>query len=215
MKTWHVILISIVVGSLLALNIRLMHINRQERKAREQDKLLVETLNRELNKTSYLREFEYLYNASKELTVFRLQHELYSLTNSKVYFGTDKSRIFPIENLVKRPKLIFGSSQNMCSPCIYAVLDKLKEVFPGYAGNENILFVADIEQRLKDNYHHKQVLGFHREEDFPLYSLGMPYLFVLDRDLAIKMLYITDKTSPDLTGEYLKAAGKHLPVWEG
>jgi hypothetical protein len=33
-------------------------------------------------------------------------------------------------------------------------LNNLKEVFPDYAENENILFVADIEQRLKENYHH-------------------------------------------------------------
>jgi hypothetical protein len=211
MKTWHAILIFVVVGSLVALNIRLMHINRQVRESKGQDKMLIETLNRELNKTGSLREFEYLYKASKEMTVFRLQNELYSLANRKVYFGADKSKVFPIENFVKRPKLIFGSSQNMCSPCVYAVLDKLKEVFPNYAENENILFIADIEQRLKENYHRKKVLSFYREEEFPLYKSGMPYLFVLDRDMEIKMLYITDKTSPDLTGEYLAIIKNRFP----
>ncbi|MDR1340556.1 MAG: hypothetical protein LBK58_10965 [Prevotellaceae bacterium] len=211
MKTWHIILIFVVVGSLIALNIRLMHINRQVRESKGQDKMLIETLNRELDKVSYLREFEYLYNASKEMTVFRLQNELYSLANRKVYFGADKSKVFPIESFVKHPKLIFGSSQNMCSPCVYAVLDKLKETFPNYAENENILFVADIEQRLKENYHHKKVLSFYHEEEFPLYKSGMPYLFVLDGDMEIKMLYITDKTSPDLTGEYLAVIKKRFP----
>jgi hypothetical protein len=203
MKTSYVILIFIVVGSLVALNIRLMHINHQIRESKEQDKMVIESLNRELSKVAHLREFEYLYKASGEMTVYRLQNELYSLANRKVYFGADKSKIFPIEHLVERPKLIFGSSQNMCSPCIYAVLDKIKEVFPDYAENENILFVADIEQRLKENYHHKKVLGFYQKEEFPLYKSGMPYLFVLDKDLVIKMLYITDKTNPDLTREYL------------
>ncbi|MDR0682817.1 MAG: hypothetical protein LBG15_13375 [Dysgonamonadaceae bacterium] len=112
MKTGRVILILAVIGCLLVLNIRLMHVNRQERKAREQDKILVETLNRELGKTSNLLEFEYLYKASKEMTVFRLQYELYPLANSKVYLGADKSKVFPIENLIDRPKLVFGSSQN-------------------------------------------------------------------------------------------------------
>jgi hypothetical protein len=204
MKTQHVILIFIVTGSLIALNVRLMHINRQVRVEKEQDKMLIETLNRELSKAGNLREFEYLYKASKEMTVFRLQNELYSLANRKVYFGAEKSKVFPIEDLSECPKLIFGSSQNMCSPCVYAVLDKLKEVFPDYAENENILFVADIEQRLKENYHHKKVLSFYHEDEFPLYKSGMPYLFVLDRDIAIKMLYITDKTSPDLTQIYLE-----------
>ena len=57
----------------------------------------------------------------------------------------------------------------------------------------------------------KQALSFHREEDFPLYKSGMPYLFVLDRDMSIKMLFITDKASPDLTGEYLAVIKKRFP----
>jgi hypothetical protein len=196
---------------LLTVNIRLLYINRQDRKMIGEGKTVMETLNKELNKTGYLREFEYLYKASKEVTVFRLQHELYPLANSKVYIGADKNRTFPIESLIDRPKLVFGSSQNMCSPCIYAVLDKLKEVFPDYEGNENILFMADIEQRLKDNYHHKKTVSFVKEEDFPLCKSGMPYLFVLDRDLVIKMLFITDKTSPELTKEYLAVIKKRFP----
>lgn len=32
----------------------------------------------------------------------------------------------------------------------------------------------------------------------------MPYFFILDKDLRVKLLFITDKTSPELTKEYLK-----------
>jgi hypothetical protein len=196
MRTIIIILISGIAGCLLIFNIRLFHINRQ-------NKVVIETLTKELDRIGYLLEFEYLYKASKELNIFILRNEQYPLKNYEIYIGADKNKVIPIETLIDKPKLIFGSSQNMCSPCIYSVLDKLKEVFPDYIENENILFVADIEQRLKDNYHHKKVVSFENEEDFPLYKSGMPYFFILDEDMMIKMLFITDKVSPDLTKEYL------------
>ena len=68
-----------------------------------------------------------------------------------------------------------------------------------------ILYAADIEQRFKDDYYGKKVVSFHQKEDYPLYEIETtPYFFILAKDLCVKLLFITDTTSPELTKEYLK-----------
>ncbi|MDR2968730.1 MAG: hypothetical protein LBV32_03885, partial [Tannerellaceae bacterium] len=67
-------------------------------------------------------------------------------------------------------------------------------------------------QRFKDDYYGKKVVSFLQKEDYPLYEIiMMPYFFILDEDLCVKFLFITDKTSPELTKEYLKMT-KHRYV---
>ena len=79
-----------------------------------------------------------------------------------------------------------------------------------YLGSDNktlipALSIADIEQRFKDDYYGKKVVSFHQKEDYPLYEIETtPYFFILDKDLCVKLLFITDTTSPELTKEYLK-----------
>ncbi|MDR3340284.1 MAG: hypothetical protein LBT25_09400 [Candidatus Symbiothrix sp.] len=203
MKIKNVIIICII-ACLLGLDIYLLHINYQNR-------AIITTLNKAFERTDHLRSVEYLYKVSKEITKIRLQYERYPITNHEIYAGSDTTKIMSIESLVDKPKLIFGSSQNMCLPCIYSVLDQLAEIMPDYSNNENIIFIADIENRLKNNYHNKKVISFIRKEDFPLYEIGAPYLFILDKDMLVKMLFITDKTNPELTKEYLKMVKKRFP----
>ena len=165
-----------------------------------------ESLIKEMSRIGYLYEFEHLLKASKNKTVFRLQNELHPLNNCKVYTGSDSTQLKSLDFLAKEPKLIFGSSQNMCSPCIYAVLDELKKEFPDFEKNEHILFVADVEQRLKNNYYGKKTLSFRHRRDS-----DVPYLFVLENDMMIKLLFLADKTSPELTQAYLSAVKKRYP----
>jgi hypothetical protein len=207
MKSTRIIFISIV-GCLLIFDIYLLHLHGQ-------DKTKIEALHRNANKAKYLREVEFSFTVFKELTITRFKHEQCPIGNVDVYTGLDKQTRQPLQNLVKRPKLVLGANQNVCSSCsiygVLGVLDELKIIFPDYEKNPNILYIADIEERFKDNYFGKKVISFLQKEDFPLYELGTPYLFILDKDLVVKMLFITDKTSPELTKKYLEIIKERYP----
>ncbi|MCD7933205.1 MAG: hypothetical protein LUH15_18655 [Tannerellaceae bacterium] len=111
----------------------------------------------------------------------------------------------PIHSITNQPKLVVGLNQNMCRPCVEGVFNDIKEVFPDFDSNPNIICIAEIEQRFKDDYYGKKVISFQQKEAYPLYKIdSMPYFFILDKDLCVKLLFITDKTSPELTKEYLK-----------
>ena len=159
----------------------------------------------------YARNYEFLYQSLIQKKITTLSYEQFALTGTKVYWGVDSTNFFSIEMLTQYPKLVFGSSQDMCPPCILDVIDIIKEIYPNYMTNDRILFVADVEQRLKENYHDKTVLNFLRKFEFPLYDFGAPYLFILDEDINVKMLFITDKENTGLTKEYLKLIKKIFP----
>jgi hypothetical protein len=202
MKAKNIVL-ACIIGCLLLSDIYFLHISYK-------DKATIEILNESLNQMKSLSIIESLYNISKEIAKTRLRYEQYPLNNRNIYIGSDTSKIMSIKALVDRPKLIFGSSQDMCSPCVFSVLDQLAEIIPNYSYNEDVIFIADIENRLKENYHNKKVVSFLNEKDFPLYKIKTPYLFILDNDLVVKMLFIADKSSPELTKEYLKAIKTHF-----
>jgi len=192
-KTTYIILISAIICSLIS-NIRLWHLYKQHT-------IKMEAL---LKTIDYLTEIEFMHTFSKELMISRIMYEQYDVSNAFTYIGSDNNMLLPIKDIINRPKLVLGLNQNMCAPCILGVLEAIKEIFIDFENNPDIILIADLEQRFKDNYHNKKVLSFSDKEDFPLYSLGAPYLFVLDKDLTVKMLFIADKTSPELTKEYLK-----------
>ncbi len=198
-----IILIGIAV-CLLLFNIRLLSFLQQ-------DKNRLEKMTQQINQMEYLKEIEFMFEVSKEITVTRFKYEQYNIGNATLYTGSDKNELISIKSIINQPKLVLGLDQNMCSPCIYGVLEDLKKFFPDCDYNSNIIYIANIEQRFKDNYFNKKVVSFHQKNAFPLYEIGMPYFFILDEDLDVKMLFITDKASPELTQEYLKIIKERYP----
>lgn len=171
--------------------------------------LLLQMHKYELNSIKYrlkhLENIEFMFEASKEITITRFKYEQCNIKDSYIYFGSDINSIIPIDFITDQPKLVLGLNQNMCRPCVESVFADINEIFPDFESNTNIICIADIEQRFKDDYYGKKVMSFQQREDFPLYQIvAMPYFFILDKDLCIKLLFITDKTSPELTKEYLK-----------
>jgi hypothetical protein len=164
-----------------------------------------------ISRMEYLKEIEFMFKISKEITTTRFKYEQHDLDNTYIYWGSDKNTLISVRSITDRPKLVLGLNQDMCSPCVLEVLEALKEFFPDYEANQNIIYIADIEQRFKDDYFNKKVVSFHNKDDFPLYGIGMPYFFIMDKDLDVKMLFITDKTSPELTKEYLKIIRERYP----
>lgn len=191
-KTTYILLTGIILCSLFS-NVRLWNLYKQLTIRTE---ALLKTMD-------YLTEIELMHTSSKELTISKIRYEQHDVSNASIYMGSDRNALQPVRSIIDRPKLVIGLNQTMCAPCVLGVLETIKEIFLDFENNPDIMLIANIEQRFKDNYYNKKVLSFSDKENFPLYSLGAPYLFVLDKDLTVKMLFITDKTSPELTEEYL------------
>lgn len=172
--------------------------------------LFLNQLNKnELNSTKHrlehLENIEIMFEVSKEITATRFKYEQRNIGDSYIYSGSDNNTLIPIPSITNRPKLVIGLNQNMCRPCAKGVFANIKEVFPDFESNPNIICIAEIEQRFKDDYYGKKVISFHQKDNFPLYEIdSTPYFFILDKDLCVKLLHITDKTSTELTKEYLK-----------
>ncbi len=193
LKITYIILIGIILCLFIS-NVRLWYLYKQHTL---QTEALLKTI-------EHLTEVEFMHTVSKELTASKIMYEQHDVSNTSIYMGSDKKTRFPISDIIDCPKLILGLNETMCAPCILSVVETIKEAFPDFENNPDIILIADLEQRFKDNYYNKKVLSFSNKADFPLYSLKAPYFFILDKDLVVKMLFITDKTSPDLTKEYLK-----------
>lgn len=158
----------------------------------------------------HLENIEFKYEISKEITVTRFKYEQRRIGNLDVYIGSDNNILIPVRSIIDQPKLVLGLNQNMCRPCVEGVFGDVREFFPDFESNPNIICIADIEQRFKDDYYGKKVISFHQKDDFPLYEIeDTPYFFILDKDLCVKQLFITDKTSSELTKAYLKIIKEH------
>jgi len=199
-KSAQTFLIYIAICLLLC-NIGLLYL-------RQQDKNRLVRAIQSINRLESLKD---KLDVSKEITVARLKYEQHHLDNTYVYIGSDNSTLIPINSVVDQPKLVLGLNQNMCRPCVEGVFANVKEFFSDFETNSNIIYIADIEQRFKNNYFNKKVVSFFQKNDFPLYEIEMPYFFILDKDITIKMLFITDKSSPELTKEYLRIISERYP----
>jgi hypothetical protein len=198
------IILSIVICLLLC-NFYLLYLHQQ-------DKNRLERAIQGISKLERLKSIEFIFEAFKEKTVSRFKYEQYYIGNVKIYAGSNKDKQIPVKSIADRPKLVLGLNQNMCRPCVEGVIADIKKSFPDFGTNPNIICIADIEQRFKDDYFGKKVVSFHQKEDFPLYKIELsPYFFILDNDLSVKLLFVTDQTSPELTREYLKIIKERYP----
>jgi len=203
-KSIQLILISIA-GCLLLFNFGLLYLHQQS-------KIKLVRAAQSIVKLEHLKNVEYMFMDSKKIAISKFSFEQHSIGNVYIYLGSDNDVLTPIRAITNQPKLVLGLNQNMCRPCIEGVFSVVKKFFPDFETNPNILCIADVEQRFKDNYFGKKVVSFNQKDDFPLYELDAPYLFILDKDLCIKLLFITDRTSPELTEEYLKIIKERFPV---
>lgn len=200
-KTTQIILLCIAVCFLLfnAVSLFLLQMHKYE-------------LNSTKHRLEHLENVEFMFEASKEITITRFKYEQYSIGNLFFYLGANNNKLIPLHSITNQPKLVLGLNQNMCRPCIEGVFADVKEIFPDFESNPNIICIADIEQRFKDDYHGKKVISFQQKDNFLLYEIvAIPYFFILDKDLCVKQLFITDKTSPELTKTYLKIIKNRYP----
>jgi len=170
-KSTQILLICIAVCLLLC-NISLLFLYQ---KSKNRLSRAVQSMNAIVN---LKEDTKFFFDIFKELTITRFRYEQFSLGGTYVYTGLDKNTTQPVQNITDQPKLVLGLNQNMCRPCVEGVFSDIKEFFPDFETNPNIICIADIEQRFKDNYYGKKVVSFLQKDDFPLYEiLESPYFF--------------------------------------
>jgi len=202
-KFTYIILI-FIVACLLLCNIGLLYLHQK-------DKSKLENTIHNISKLENLKGIEFMFEESKAITKTSFKYEQYNIGDVYIYTGSDNNALQSVRNITNKPKLVMGLNKNMCSPCIEGVLFILQEFFPDYKTNPNIICIADIEQRFKDNYFNMKVISFHQKGDFPLYEIDKPYFFILDKDLYVKLLFITSNASPEMIKEYLKIIKLRYP----
>lgn len=114
-------------------------------------------------------------------------------------------------NILHTPLLVFRYSNYACNICIDFALDELKKVFPDYASNPNILFIAsDYKSKTKTNFSNsinikESNLGLSLEDT------KLPFYFILVNDKA-EHVFVPDKSAPELTKTYLSEIKKRYFV---
>ena len=194
------------VTCFLILNVVLIFMN-QEQKSRLRD-----TKEEVKNLADQKEHAKFMFEIFKSSIQRGFEYDGEDIVESAIYRGSDRKTLMPLRSITDQPKLVIGLNQNMCAPCVENAFAEIEAVFPDFESNPNIICIADIEERFKNDYYGKKVVSFVQEEAYPLYALkAMPYFFILDKDLCVKLLFVTDNTAPELVKEYLKIIKKRYP----
>lgn len=146
---------------------------------------------------------EYLHYLRKQFLRTENKYEGL-LFPSNVSCGSD-TVIVDLSKIIVKPTLVYYFSGNTCPPCLESVKDSIEKQFPDYQDRIDILFMSgDLETRLYKNYLGKKIIRVYNEKN-KLFtdSPFAPMLFIMDSDLKIQHLFVTDKQTLDLTSIYL------------
>ncbi len=124
----------------------------------------------------------------------------------EVFFGNDTCESFNISQLLTDNILFFRFSGNFCDGCNEFVIRKLQEHFDNFSHNDKIVLLGkNINPRLKENYNGKKVLSYKNDYlGLPFEELDFPFMFVIDENRLVKMIFLPDKTFPGYFDSYLK-----------
>jgi hypothetical protein len=196
----------ITVACFLILNVVLIFMNQQQKGQLHDTKEEVKSL------ADQKEHAEFMFEIFKSSIQRGFEYNGQNIVESAIYYGSDSKTLIPLRSITDQPKLVIGLNQNMCAPCVESAFAEIEAIFPDFESNPNIICIADIEERFKNDYYGKKVVSFVQEEAYPLYALkAMPYFFILDKDLCVKLLFVTDNTAPELVKEYLKIIKKRYP----
>lgn len=188
------LLITLVLGIILIINIYMLYIIKF-------DNTGIASIVKKSQGDNLPKDFYYI----KENYLISFRNNEIALNNSRVYFGNDTTSTFHIFNKLHGKYLVFRFSGDACNACIDFVIERIKRVFKDYSINERIILIgSNINPRVKDGYYQKKILSFY-ETDFglELEKFGIPFLFIIDKEQISKMIFIPDKSFPEITDEYL------------
>jgi len=134
-----------------------------------------------------------------------ISNENLEVNNPLVYKGNDTADKAFLYDLVRDKCLVFRFSGEACNACVDFAMARIKNTFKDFATNDRILFIgSNINERIKDKYYGKPVISFDSEDlGLPFEEYNTPFIFIMDKDRITKMMFVPDKTLPDLTDFYL------------
>jgi|SRR5690554_834788 len=106
-------------------------------------------------------------------------------------------------------QLVLRYNEDNCSSCIDHSLEALLE-YKDAIGIDNILIIATVKNNRKlkafiDKFENLniQIINTDSEINLPIEEYNIPYFFMMNKDLKIKMLFVPIKELPDNTARYL------------
>lgn len=106
-------------------------------------------------------------------------------------------------------QLVLRYNKDNCSSCIDHSLEALLE-YKDAIGIDNILIIATVKNNRKlkafiDKFENLniQIINTDSEINLPIEEYNIPYFFMMNKDLKIKMLFVPIKELPDNTARYL------------
>lgn len=114
-----------------------------------------------------------------------------SLKNMYIFGNSSKDSTL-IDYCAHEPHLVFRYNMEACTPCVANVISAIKEVFPDYATNGNIIFSCKgLKSGLNVNFNGKTHYSFGKGIlGIPIEEYNIPYLFVLDENLKLDFLFV-------------------------
>lgn len=165
-------------------------------------KLLDIAEKREVNYRKQIKERETVIYAMRENIDIQIQNEGLSL-DSNIIINEGSGKISYLKNVIQENCLIVRLGETNCQPCVNALMTILQKqkvhriIF--LVDYENELFIYNLRKYRPQSHFYKRGLL-----PLPIDSLNIPYLFVLDKDLVIKHLFIPNKEMLDQTTQYLR-----------
>ena len=189
MKAYNTLLMTFVLATLLICSLNFLNKKSDKRGLRFEEEQPIEVF--------------YLH----ELFKSTITNESLDLNDPLVYRGNAVNDTFSLFDIVNDKCLVFRFSGEACNTCIDFVIEQLKKTFPDYASNERILLIgSNINNRVKEKYYGKPVISYVLEDlGLPFEEYNIPFLMIIDRDRESKMMFIPEKSMPDLTEMYFKA----------
>lgn len=127
-KSTQIVLKCTLAGFLL-FNIGLLFLNQQYKNK----------LNSTKQKLEHLENIEIMFEVSKETTVTRFKYEQCNIGIQLSIYALITKPSIPALSITDWPKLVIGLNQNMCRPCVEGVFAHIKEVFPDFESNPDII----------------------------------------------------------------------------
>lgn len=152
-------------------------------------------------------------NSLKSLVIGKdfYHYKLEGTSLENIYLKLPNSDSISLQERVNAgPILVFRYSELHCQVCVDSVITDLKKEFEEI-GENNIIILSSYRSK-------SDLLLFKRmnQLDLPVYNINeeslsisidqakTPYMFVLDSNLTVNMIFIPEKTLPELNTQYFK-----------
>ncbi len=122
----------------------------------------------------------------------------------------EEGKLLKLSELVKEgKKLVLRISNTHCSACLHNLSPFVAE-FIKSVGENNVIYLSDYENTrilrlLKSNYKINNEVYSIKQLNLPIEASNIPFLFVLDEQMKVQLLFAPIKEMSKLTEDYFNA----------